>query len=154
MGGGPLSGPAQLLSNAINNGTLRFDRNSENEEEEMDSDAEDQYNKSPSAIDDNAMIEDTSASSPSAFGFPTSSTSGPSVPASSSSGATVPLSSSAAPEKLSSPGGSALSPPSAVRGVQSASPRRKQADQANDELPHPAVQADGLMDHSEGPFKG
>lgn len=36
--GGPLSGPAQMLSNAINNGTLRFDRGGDDDEDNMDTD--------------------------------------------------------------------------------------------------------------------
>ena len=170
MDGGPLSGPAQILSSAINNGTLRFDGNNEETDDDMDAEAEDQYNKSPSTIEDHAMIEDTSPFSPSSssstnanntssFSSSTpssstaTSTSAPSEHSfnSSSSDAQALSDSSTTPEKLSS-----LSPPSAVRGVTSASPRQKKGgleNNKNDEVPHPSVQADGLMDQSEDPLK-
>lgn len=119
-----MSNPAQLISNAISNGTLRFDTSGD---EEMDSDSEgDQYHKSPAQIDDDAaMIEDTSSSSNSQSASTDNSARTPQA-----------LDSSATPSKLgpgpSSPyiddapaPGSALSPPSAVMGVQSTSPAAK-----------------------------
>jgi len=109
-----------MISNAISNGTLRFDAAGD---DEMDSDSDnDQYHKSPGQIsdDDAAMIEDTSSSSST----------------NKSEKAAAVLESSATPSKLA-PGpespfsqdgpaqGSLLSPPSAVMGVQSTSPAAK-----------------------------
>lgn len=127
-----MSNPAQLISNAISNGTLRFDAAGE---DEMDSDSDaDQYHKSPAQVDDDAaMIEDTTTSSSSA-----SSTTAEDSDKPKDSSQLTPqiLESSATPSKLgpgpvspfaeSAPSpGSALSPPSAVMGVQSTSPAAK-----------------------------
>lgn len=135
-GGGPLSNPAQLLSNAISNGTLRFDQsgNVHDDSGDMDEgDDADQYHKSPTQMDDDAMIEDTAGSSSSSS---TSGSAGTTSTSSSSSSAAAPpiLQSSATPSKLA-PGpespfsqdgpSSALSPPSAVVGVHSNSPSSK-----------------------------
>lgn len=125
-----MSNPAQMISNAISNGTLRFDAGGD---DEMDSDSDnDQYHKSPGQMDDDAaMIEDTSSSSASS-----STGSGQSDRKDDSQKASQVLDSSATPSKLG-PGpespfsqdgpaqGSLLSPPSAVMGVQSTSPAAK-----------------------------
>lgn len=123
--GGGMSNPAQMISNAISNGTLRFDAAGD---DEMDSDSDnDQYHKSPGQIgeDDGAMTEDVSSSSAASSDDKDGSSKAASV-----------LESSATPSKLA-PGpdspfsqdgpaqGSLLSPPSAVMGVQSNSPAAK-----------------------------
>jgi len=181
MGGGPLTGPAQILSNAINNGTLKFDQNhnilgansnSEDDSEMLDdsedADSDDQYHKSPMQMDEHSMNED--ANSKSTFAQQQQRRN---VASDTSPSKSVSSTSSAAPDKLnssstsndqdssSSSASSILSPPSAVMGVQySNSPHSKQADlpnsksEKNDEVPAPAVKADGLMDTSEGPLSG
>lgn len=162
MAGGPLSGPAQLLSNAINNGTLRFSQ--QDDDEDMETDSDDQnYHKSPTSIDDSAMIEDTTeeeVSSPS-----TSRSTKPTVPAESPSREHVSIDSTAAPEKLGSLATSHISPPSAVMGVGSpkagshnlagTKPNANAAEQEkDDEIPSAVVREEGLMDRSEGPLSG
>jgi len=148
--GGPLSGPAQFITNAINSGSLRFDRGQD--DEDMDADDQDQYHKSPTHIDDDDSMDETTQT----------------VPSATSSTQSAPINSSAAPEKLS-PGierpEHILSPPSAVMGVKSSpatsstsTPSSKTSDLPNagdaDKQPHPSVQSDGLMDASESPLKG
>lgn len=151
--GGPLSSPAQLLSNAISNGTLRFANQEDGADAEMDDDDEDdqdQYHKSPSQIDDDAMIEDTATPPSSSSSASSTASSGPSAAVSAAlsnptqANTVLDLESSATPSKLGkgpeSPllprsekaqneGGSplqhTLSPPSAVMGVQSQSPAAK-----------------------------
>lgn len=114
---------------------------------------QDQYHKSPTHIDDDSPMDDEATQT---------------VPSATSPNAKAPINSSAAPEKLS-PGierpEHILSPPSAVMGVKSSpsssstsTPAGKTSDLPNagedDKVPHPSVQADGLMDASEDPLKG
>jgi len=135
-----MANPAQLISHAISNGTLRFDESGEGNDEEMDSenDESDQYHKSPSAssrqTDEEARIENatstSSASDPSSNSQQKQSIDPSQKTQQLSQASSTPSKLGPGPDSPFTEGsssglGSMLSPPSAVMGVQSTSPASK-----------------------------